>query len=250
MTSTAPAERLPILLFGATGGIGSALARRLHAAGHPLVLSARREEPLAALAGELGASFAVADATDFAEVDRVADLARERHGRLGGIASCVGSLLLKPAHLTRADDYHAVIAANLTSAFAVVRAAGRLMTDGGSVVLASTAAVRMGLANHEAIAAAKGGVEGLVRSAAATYAPRGLRVNAVAPGLVRTPLTARITGNATASEASRSMHALGRLGESDDVAAAMAFLLGADASWISGQVLGVDGGLGSVRSNR
>ena len=114
-------------------------------------------------------------------------------------------------------------------------------------MLVSSAAVMAGLANHDAIAAAKAGVIGLLRSAAATYAPRGLRVNAVAPGLVETSLTEQLTASDASRAASEAMHALGRLGRPEDVAAAVAFLLDPANDWITGQVLGVDGGLSSVR---
>ena len=167
---------------------------------------------------------------------------------LDGLANCVGSILLKPAHLTSEEEWDAVVSTNLKSAYAAVRAAARAMTAGGSVVLVSSAAGRLGLANHEAIAAAKAGVIGLALSAAATYAPKGIRVNAVAPGLVRTPMTARITGNEAALKASTAMHALGRIGEPEDVASAIAWLLDPVQSWVTGQVIGVDGGLATLRS--
>jgi NAD(P)-dependent dehydrogenase (short-subunit alcohol dehydrogenase family) len=171
------------------------------------------------------------------------------HGRLDAAASLIGSLLLKPAHLTSADDWSEVIATNLTSAFALVRAAAPAMrSDGGAIVLASTAAARIGLANHEAIAAAKAGVEGLVRSAAATYGARSVRVNAVAPGLVASGLTERLVADPAQAEASRRLHALDRLGTGEDVARAVVWLLDPAQSWVTGQVLGVDGGLGSVRT--
>ncbi|MCC7054174.1 MAG: SDR family oxidoreductase [Gemmatimonadaceae bacterium] len=241
------------LILGATGGIGSVLARQLAASGAQLMLGARNADALHALATELGAGQQVVDATRAEEIEQVVEATVSRFGRLDGAVNCVGSLLLKPAHLTRPEEFDEVIAVNLRSAFALVRSATRaMMTNtapaGGSIVLVSSAAARIGLANHEAIAAAKAGIIGLTLSAAASYAAKQVRVNAVAPGLVRTPLTARITVSAPAEQASVAMHALGRLGEPSDVANAIAFLLDPRNAWTTGQVLGVDGGLGTLRS--
>lgn len=241
------------LITGATGGIGSALARQLAAGGAQLMLAARNAEALGALASELGAASRVIDATNAADIEAAVEATVARYGRIDGAANCVGSLLLKPAHLTRPEEFDDVVAVNLRSAFALVRAATKAMMGntapaGGSIVLVASAAARIGLANHEAIAAAKGGIMSLTLSAAASYAPKQVRVNAVAPGLVRTPLTARITGSASAEAASLAMHALGRLGEPEDVARAIAFLLDPANAWLTGQVLGVDGGLGTLRS--
>ncbi|GAC1557710.1 MAG: hypothetical protein NVS2B9_20250 [Myxococcales bacterium] len=118
---------------------------------------------------------------------------------------------------------------------------------GGSIVLMSSAAARIGLANHDAIAAAKAGVLGLTLASSATYAPRGVRINAVAPGLVRTPLAARILGNDASLKASEAMHALGRIGEPEDVASSIDWLLDPAQRWVTGQVFGIDGGLATLR---
>lgn len=115
-------------------------------------------------------------------------------------------------------------------------------------MLMASAAAEIGLANHEAIAAAKAGVIGLVRSAAATYAAQGIRVNAVAPGLIETPMSARITSNEAARNASIAMHPLGRLGRPEDVAEPICWLLGPTSSWVTGQVIGVDGGLARLKT--
>ena len=121
---------------------------------------------------------------------------------------------------------------------------------GGSLVFVSSAAARVGLANHEAIASAKSGLIGLMLSAAATYGSHGIRVNCVAPGLVDTPLTTRITSNERSLEASQSLHVLGRIGRPDDVASAIHWLLDPNQSWVTGQVIGVDGGLGTVHTRK
>lgn len=188
------------------------------------------------------------EATDPDKIDACADAAAAALGGLDGITNCVGSILLKPAHLTSTADWQATIATNLTSAFGCVRAAGRLLkAEGGSVVLVSSAAARVGLANHEAIAAAKAGIMGLVLSAAATYARQKIRFNAVAPGLVRTPLAAGLVSSELAEKASIGMHPLGRLGEPGDVARAIVWLLDPAQSWVTAQVIGVDGGLADVK---
>jgi 3-oxoacyl-[acyl-carrier protein] reductase len=240
-----------VFLLGGAGGIGSALARQIVEAGGSVFLAGRDQGKLAALAAELGAAHGTVDAADPDAVDACADRAAAALGGLTGIACCAGSLLLKPAHLTTAAEWQATLAANLTSAFGCVRAAGRLLkTDGGSVVLVSSAAARIGLANHEAIAAAKAGIVGLMLSAAATYARQRIRFNAVAPGLTKTPLTQGLVASELAEKASIGMHPLGRLGTPDDVARAIAFLLDPAQDWITGQVLGVDGGLASLKTRQ
>jgi len=236
------------LVLGGTGGIGSQVVRRLRANGADVLAVARDATRLDQLGRETGAEVAAADASDFDAVEQVASSAMDRWDRLDGIVNCVGSVLLRPAHMTSAAAWRDTLAQNLDTAFAAVRTGGKLLGDGGSVVLVSTAAVRSGLPNHEAIAAAKGGIEGLVRSAAATYGPQGIRFNAVAPGLVRTPLTERITGNEKAAEASRSLHVMGRFGEPAEIASAIVWLLDPAQGWVTGQVIGIDGGLGSART--
>ena len=115
-------------------------------------------------------------------------------------------------------------------------------------MLLSTAAARIGLANHEAISAAKAGIEGLALAAAASYASKGIRVNCVAPGMTRTSLTAKLLQNEMMAKASAGMHALGRIGEPNDIASAIDWLLDPEQSWVTGQVIGVDGGLSRIRS--
>lgn len=237
-----------VLVIGATSGIATALIERLSRQGHRLALAARNEDKLHSVVSKFGGE-PLPITGDYASIVDAAAEAQERLGGLDAAICCAGSLLLKPAHLTKKDELDQVLEANLYPAFATVAGAAKAMqAGGGSIVLISSAAARHGLANHEAIAAAKGAIISLTLSAAASYAARGIRVNCIAPGLVETPLTERITSSEAARKASIAMHALGRLGTADEIAALAEFLLVGPSSWTTGQVIGVDGGLGSVRS--
>ncbi len=229
------------IIIGASGGIGEATARLLALEGKELVLVSRDSSKISTLADELGAEAKQCDSASFEEFSNLV----QEVGEVGNIINCAGSLLLKPAHSTSEAEYQAVIDANLKTAFSVLHAAGKYMKSGGNVVLCSSAAARAGFANHEAIAAAKAGIIGLTLSAAATYGSSNIRINAVAPGLTETGLTAGICSNEMARKVSEGMHILGRIGTPEDVAKAIVFLTNQD--WITGQVIGVDGGLGTVK---
>ena len=232
-------------VLGATGGVGAALCRRLRDEGARLLISARNEEQLRALAAEIGAEAMAVDGAHADQVEAAVDRTVSRYGRLDGAVNCVGSLLLKPAHLTSDGEWRQAIAQSLDSAFYLLRSAVKRMNgDGGSIVLVSSAAARVGTANHEAISAAKAGLFGLALSAAASYAALRIRVNCVAPGLLDAALKAKIMG----LEASRCVSGvMDLLRRPDEIAKAVSWLLSAEQSWVTGQLLGVEGRLTSAR---
>ena len=239
-------QRMTIIIIGATGGIGAALSRRLASAGHTIHAIGRDAAKLAALTTELGGTHAVADVTDRAQLEAAIQSAGSP---VSGLAYCVGSINLKPVTRITDDDVERDFRLNALGAFRAVQAALPALKASGnaSVVLFSTVAVAQGFASHASIGMAKGAVEGLMLSLAAELAPK-IRVNCVAPSLTKTPLAAALTGNEQMATAIAALHPLQRLGEADDVAAAAAFLLSPDATWITGQVIGVDGGRSSLRT--
>ena len=247
-TPSPPSSGPSAVILGGTGGIGADLTRRLVQSGWRCLVGARDRDRLADIERELAVDTVGMDATKSEEVNQCFQAALDRFGRLDAAVNCVGSILLKPAHLISDAEWQTTLALNLTTAFHTVRSAARAMrSSGGSIVLISSVAARRGLPNHEAIAAAKAGVIGLALASAASYARHRIRVNVVAPGLVRTPLTASLTAVEKTLRYSTSLHPLGRIGEPSDVARAIEWLMSPDQGWMTGQVIGMDGGMGSVQ---
>ncbi len=233
--------------------IGSQLCERLIREGHRVLAVARSADKLVSLAQQLGPECNACQLEDFSSSDLLKSTieAQLADQPLGGIVNCIGSLLLKPAHGTSDQEFRDTIQTNLFTAFAAVKTAGALMRkQGGSVVLIASAAAEIGLTNHEAISAAKAGIIGLARSAAATYASSNIRVNVVSPGLTCTELTRRIWDNPTNNAASADMHALGRLGQPAHIVSAIAWLLDSANDWITGDIMHVDGGLSRIQPRR
>ena len=221
-----------------SSGIGLALTRMALEAGHEVVGVSRR-------ASGIDMPGLSEHQADVLEVD-LASL--ELPTALDGVAYCPGSLNLKSFKALKEADFVNDFRVSALGAVRVLQATANALKAGRQpgVVLFSTVAVQQGMPFHASIAMAKGAVEGLTRSLAAEWAPT-IRVNAVAPSLTDTPLTARLLSSEERVEASRARHPLRQVGQPGDVAAAALFLLGEQAKWITGQVWGVDGGMSSVR---
>jgi NAD(P)-dependent dehydrogenase (short-subunit alcohol dehydrogenase family) len=244
---TAAADRVA-LVTGARGGIGRQVVDRLRQSGHRVAAVGRDASEMASVEAEVRIA---ADTTTLAGAADALSQCREQLGAVPTVlAHCVGNSLIAPLHRTSEQQYRDIMRINLDSAVFVLRAwLDTMRTERlrGAAVLMSSVVARIGVANHEAIAAAKGGIEALARSAAATYAAQGLRINAVAPGLTDTPMTEAMLRVEAMREAAAQQYPLGGVQTAEQVADVVVWLLSDAAVRITGQVIAVDGGFTTVR---
>ncbi len=232
------------LILGATGSIGSSLAKKIVDDGGTVHLVGRDESSLSALASELNSSFTTCDVLEENFSSKILNDLGETP--INGLAYCVGSIDLKPLKLTKNSDFMQSFNLNLISATEIIKnTSDNLKQNKGSIVLFSTVAVKKGFTNHAIVASAKGAVEGLTVSLAAEFAPN-IRVNCIAPSLTKSKISNFLLKNEKIAEGIAKMHPLKRLGEGSDSSAVAHFLLSENSSWITGQIFGVDGGRSSL----
>ena len=238
-----------VFIGGISGGIGSSIASVLSSSGWTVGGFGRPSTKWEGFVeNHPDYELHEADATDPKAVEEAFSAFVQSAGGVDAYIHAIGSVSLKPLHMLTLDDWNDVLSKNLHSAFHAAKAAINVMRKqrNGALVFFSSVAAQAGLSNHEAIAAAKGGVEGLVRSISATYASNGIRANAIAPGLVETPATSALTSNEQALRISERMHPVGRIGQPDEVASLAAWMVSDSGSWMTGQVVSMDGGMGVI----
>ena len=227
-----------ILIVGASSGIGLETAKSLLSKGYN-IFSASRSQPDLEGITHLSWDATNPDSTVFAS------LPEEIHG----VVYCPGTINLKPFNRLSQDDFKNDFQINVLGAVSVLQAVLPKLkkANGASVVLFSTVAAKIGLGFHASVAASKGAIEGLTLSLAAELSSNKIRVNCVAPSLTDTPLAKNLLSTDEKKEASNKRHPIGRFGTSADIANITSFLISDESSWITGQVLGVDGGMGSIK---
>jgi NAD(P)-dependent dehydrogenase (short-subunit alcohol dehydrogenase family) len=191
-----------------------------------------------------------ADADDPNQIEEAVAEIEKDNGEIDAYIHCVGSILLKPWHLTKLEEFRQAIAVNLETAFHIGHSLiPRMMKrKRGTLVFITTIAANKGIPSHEAIAAAKGGLQSMIRSAAATYASHGLRFNCIAPGLVESAMSSRLLGSEQGRATAEKMHPMGKIGRPENIGSLAAWLISNEADWVTGQVFAVDGGMSSIQS--
>ncbi len=232
------------VILGATGSIGSSLAKKLVTSGEELHLVGRDKPSLSSLASDLSSTYTVCDVLEENFSEKILNDLKD--DQINGLAFCVGSIDLKPLKLTKKSDFMKSFNLNLISATEVIRSlADNLKKNNGSIVLFSTVAVKQGFPNHAIVSSAKGAIEGLTLALAAEFAPN-VRVNCIAPSLTNSKISNFLLKNEKVAEGIAKMHPMKRIGQGEDSASIAKFLLTDESSWITGQILGVDGGRSSV----
>lgn len=228
-----------ILIVGASSGIGHALAQQLQATGATL-FTAGRQQPEG-----IESTHMTWDVSQTAAGDALTSLPDTLHG----LVYCPGTINLKPFQRLEPADYRADLEINVLGAIAAIHTSLTALKSakGASVVLFSTVAAKLGMGLHSSVSVAKSAVEGLTKSLAAEFAPLKIRVNAVAPSLTDTPLAQNLLSTDERRDAANKRHPLSRVGTPDDIASMAAYLLDDKAGWITGQIIGVDGGMGSLK---
>ena len=226
------------LIVGATGSIGSNLATQLYDSNKEVHLVGRNEDETKSLSEKLGFTYTIADVLEDGFVDKI----KSDIDDIKGIAYCVGSIDLKPLKISSESDFNKCMKLNLYSAVELIKGyQDSLKKNKGSIVLFSTVAAQRGFTNHSIIASAKAAVEGFAVSIAAEFAP-DIRVNCVALSLINSKIAQPILKNAALAQGIAKAHPLKRIGEGKDGAALAKFLLTEESSWVTGQVIAVDGG--------
>ena len=221
-----------VVIIGGNSGIGKATAELLKAQGANLYLYSKSG------VGTTGLD----TSSDFEEMPGLPEV-------IDGVVYAPGTINLKPFHRISVDDFKKEMEVNFFGAVRVLQAClkGLKKSSSPAVVLYSTVAVQTGMGFHAGIASAKGAIEGLTRSLAAEWAPSKIRVNAIAPSLTETPLASVLLSTPEKKEASDKRHPLGRVGTAEDIAASTVFLLSPQSSWMTGQILHVDGGMSTLK---
>ena len=230
------------LIFGATGAIGSNLSEQLYNANQDIHLVGRNEGELKSLSEKFKCSYSVVDVLENNFIDKI----KSEIDEIKGIAYCVGSIDLKPLRMVNENDFQKCMKLNLYSAVEVIKAyQDNLKKNKGSIILFSTVAAKRGFTNHSIIASTKAAIEGLTISLAAEFAPN-IRVNCIAPSLTNSKIAQPLLKNTIMAESIAKAHPMKRIGEGKDAAAMAKFLLTEESSWITGQIIRVDGGRSSI----
>ena len=227
-----------------TGTLGTAIVNAM-AKDNELFLIARDEAKLSEQASSINANYQVIDLNNTLEPREFGKII-DTDIEVKGLVNCIGSILIKPLHGTSIDEFNDVLTTNLFSSYYLLASFARRMKNGSAIFFSSVAGSK-GLSNHEVISAAKGGIEGFARSAAATYAKDNLRVNVIAPSIMDSNMSQKILSSDTAREVSKNMHPISKIGNSDDILPVVKWLLSTDAQWVTGQTIHVDGGLSTVK---